>query len=181
MLIASFRLNSSMIDDDVFKTLQRLLISIVNLKFDKASAGRTTPYTEEVFYFLGLVIPLSPQLASRNQTSLSRIVECALNHLLFLAIQKRPDEISLNILAMIMQQVEMENSCQRLLDSICLLIDPETVVLKPENAYFGYLTKQNKTVRHSAVLILWKLIGYLMENVQQHSGLVPGYLTHSRF
>lgn len=167
-----FSLTPEVINEDALKTTQRLLIAIANLDFDKTSAGRTTPYTEEVFCFLHRLISIFPQLVERNNKSLTKITECSLNHLLFLLNRKRTDEFgfSKEVLALLMQRIGLANNGKKLLLSIIHLLKSDLRDLKATDVYFGYFQKQNKSLKNNAIVVLWSLIGYLMENVGRNEG-----------
>jgi hypothetical protein len=150
------------IDDESSKAIQRLLISISNLAYDKTNAGRTTVYTDDVFYFLALTMDLSTTLIERNQNSLTKIFECGLNHLLFLVNNKKTERFSVccEILAALMQRIGVAKSNEKLLDSITFLIKPD-----PNNMKDVYYTNlQTKTIRNCGIFVLWSLNAYLMEN-----------------
>jgi hypothetical protein len=73
-----------------------------------------------------------------------------------------------------MQQVGLARNGGKFLASIIHLLKPDFMNMAPEDAYFGYLQKQNKSPKNNAVIVLWSLLDYLMENTGDNaSKLLP--------
>ncbi|KAI6175259.1 hypothetical protein M3Y97_00668900 [Aphelenchoides bicaudatus] len=157
------------VDENAVNTIQRLLIVIANIDFDRSFVGRKTPYSEEVFYFLNRLL-LFPQLIERNNKSLTKIIDCSLNHLIFLHIHKQVEDFEMckDVLAGLMQKMNPTRNANKFLASITSVMNNEpTSSPKTTDYYFDYLQKQTKQLRNAGVFVLWSLLAYFMNNVDK--------------
>jgi hypothetical protein len=83
-----------------------------------------------------------------------------------------------DILAALMQQLNIAKTNDKIIHSVIYLTQSEDVGIKPEAIYYGNLS--TKALRHSAIYVLWSLNEYLMEHQQKNTGL-SSFCTDSDF